>query len=90
MRRDWRRMSKKEQDSMRRMNRGRPRTRPPTRRLAVDVDQELLALVELAAGASPYRVVVEEALQWWLERKQSESPIADLNRMAMEERSRQR
>jgi hypothetical protein len=72
------------------LNRGRPRTRPSTRRLAVDVDQELLAAVELVDGVSPYRVIVEQALQWWLERKRAESPIADLNRMAMEERSRQR
>ncbi len=54
---------------------GRPRTRPPARRVQVDlreellteVDAELLAgAVEVAAGASPYRVVIEMALEMWL------------------------
>jgi Arc/MetJ family transcription regulator len=70
------------------LNRGRPRTRPPVRRIAVEIDQELLAAVELAAGASPYRVIVEEALRLWLESKQSGSPMPDLRRM--EEQHRQR
>jgi hypothetical protein len=69
------------------LNRGRPRTRPPVRRIAVEVDQKLLAAVELVAGASPYRVIVEEALQLWLENKQSGSPMKDLR--MMEERFRQ-
>ena len=68
-------------------NRGRPRTRPPVRRMTVEVDEVLFAAVEMAAGASPFRVVVEEALRLWL--KQSESPTQNLNRMATERHLRQ-
>jgi hypothetical protein len=48
------------------LNRGRPRTRPPVRRMTVELDEALLAAVEVAAGASPIRVVIEEALKAWL------------------------
>jgi hypothetical protein len=70
-------------------NRGRPRTRPPVRRMTVEVDEVLFGLVEVAAGASPFRVVVEEALQLWLENKESGSPMPDLQRMEREHRLRQ-
>ncbi len=53
----------------------RPRTRPPAQRVQVDRKEELLAEVDaellagavaVAAGASPYRVVIEMALEMWL------------------------
>jgi hypothetical protein len=47
--------------------RGRPRLqRPPVRRINVEIDEALLAAVELAAGADPLRVIVEEGLRLWL------------------------
>ncbi len=49
---------------------GRPRTRPPVRRVTLELDEELLAdVIELAAGASPLRVIVEAGLQMWLDQQ---------------------
>jgi hypothetical protein len=52
-----------------RFARGRPRTRPPVRRMTVELDDALVAAVEVAAGASPFRVIVEEGLRLWLQRQ---------------------
>jgi len=48
---------------------GRPRTRPPVRRVTLELDEALLAGVEIAAGASPLRVIVEAGLQMWLDQQ---------------------
>ncbi len=48
--------------------RGRPRTRPPVRKMTVEIDEELFAAVQVALGANPLRVVVEMALREWLAR----------------------
>jgi hypothetical protein len=49
---------------------GRPRTRRPVRRVTLELDEELLAdVIELAAGASPLRVIVEAGLQMWLDQQ---------------------
>lgn len=53
-----------------RMSRGRPRTRPPVRRVTLELDQVLLDGIEVAAGASSLRLIVEEALQLWLDKHQ--------------------
>ena len=50
-------------------NRGRPRTRGRVRRVTLELDEALLAAVEVAAGASPLRVIVEAGLQMWLEQR---------------------
>jgi Arc/MetJ family transcription regulator len=48
------------------LRRGRPRTRPPVRRVTLELDAALLDVVERAAGESPLRAIVETALQAWL------------------------
>jgi hypothetical protein len=61
----------------RRMNRGRPRTRPPVRRVTLELDEAILAAVEVAAGADPLRAIVEAGLQLWLEKQSASKPKTD-------------
>jgi hypothetical protein len=54
---------------------GRPRTRRPVRRVTLELEEELLAdVIELAAGASPLRVIVEAGLQMWLNEQRQSRP----------------
>jgi hypothetical protein len=57
---------------------GRPRTRPPVRRVTLELDEELLTdVVEAAAGASPLRVIVEAGLRLWLAQQPESRQPAD-------------
>ena len=56
--------------------RGRPRTRPPVRKVTVEIDEELFAAVAVALGGNPLRVVVEIALREWLARHASAGQAA--------------
>lgn len=56
--------------------RGRPR-RPPVHRFTVEIDEALFSAVELAAGASPLRVIIEEGLRLWLQNQQPQPSQAE-------------
>lgn len=49
-----------------RFQRGQPRTRPPVRRMTLEIDEDLLNLVGDVAGTLTFRMVVQEALKLWL------------------------
>lgn len=48
--------------------RGRPRTRPPVRRVTLEIEKALLSEVEARRDA-PLRATVEEGLRLWLSRQ---------------------
>jgi len=56
---------------MARMNRGRRRTRPPVRRVTLELEEALLVSVEatVLGGTDPLRAIVEMALRDWLEKQ---------------------
>ncbi len=54
---------------------GRPRSRRPVRRVTLELDEEVLAdVIEVAAGASPLRAIVEAGLQMWLAQQRQQVP----------------
>ncbi len=56
---------------MARMNRGRRRTRPPVRRVTLELEEALLVSVEATTigGTDPLRAIVEAGLRLWLEQQ---------------------
>ena len=61
---------------MARMNRGRRRTRPPVRRVTLELEEALLVEVEatVLGGTDPLRAIVEAALRDWLAKQIADAP----------------